>query len=63
MARSSKTAPFLRSFTFSLDVAVNNLTVAKFAGFNGTKSREEAMASQDADGGRGLQNICGLTNY
>lgn len=40
-----------------VDAALDNLNVAKVAGYIRLKSCEGARASQDADGGNGFQSI------
>ncbi|XP_028765493.1 structural maintenance of chromosomes protein 1 [Neltuma alba] len=52
---SYKPSPFF--ILDEVDAALDNLNVAKVAGFIRSKSCEGARASQDADGGNGFQSI------
>ncbi|XP_027365093.1 structural maintenance of chromosomes protein 1 isoform X1 [Abrus precatorius] len=52
---SFKPSPFF--ILDEVDAALDNLNVAKVAGFIRSKSCEGARASQDADGGNGFQSI------
>ncbi|KAJ1397833.1 Structural maintenance of chromosomes protein [Sesbania bispinosa] len=52
---SYKPSPFF--ILDEVDAALDNLNVAKVAGFIRTRSCEGARASQDADGGSGFQSI------
>ncbi|KAE9612203.1 putative structural maintenance of chromosomes protein [Lupinus albus] len=52
---SYKPSPFF--ILDEVDAALDNLNVAKVAGFIRTKSCEGARTSQDADGGNGFQSI------
>ncbi|KAK7345769.1 hypothetical protein VNO77_16380 [Canavalia gladiata] len=52
---SYKPSPFF--ILDEVDAALDNLNVAKVAGFIRTKSCEGSRASQDADGGNGFQSI------
>lgn len=52
---SYKPSPFF--ILDEVDAALDNLNVAKVAGFIRSKSCEGARANQDADGGNGFQSI------